>query len=66
VIVVLALFGRELLRFEIALVGTAETETGDEQPEHTIRANHGGEFGFGASPARPYWTNDPDELPAVP
>ena len=37
-----------------------------EQSEQTVAHRHSGDFGFGTSPARPYWTPDYTELPAIP
>lgn len=61
-IVVVAVFGRELLRLELAF---PDGDSDDDGPEQTISSRHGGDFSFGFSPARPYWSSDPDEAPAV-
>lgn len=54
-----ALLGHELLRVELA------ASTDDEPSEETVAHRHAGHFDFGFSPARPYWSSDPDEAPAV-
>lgn len=53
-IVVLALFGHEVFRIELATPAGSD----DEQSEETVTSRHAGSFDFGFSPARPYWSHD--------
>lgn len=60
-ILIVELFGHELLRVEL----TSPAPADEPHPDLVSAPRHGGEFGFGASPARPYWSSDPDEAPPV-
>lgn len=61
------------MRLSIAVLGTEvfaidlsrPTATEEPHPELTATNRHSGDFGFAGGPARPYWTSEPGEAPAV-
>lgn len=60
-ILTLSILGTEILRIELG----EPPAPADEDPDLCAVHRHAGEFGFGTSPARPYWSHDPEEGPAV-
>jgi hypothetical protein len=60
-ILTLHILGTEILRIELGQPPAPEAE----DPELNAVHRHSGEFGFGHSPAGPYWSHDPEEMPAV-
>lgn len=57
----LCLLGHELLRLDVdALDAPVENHA-----DLTAVNRHSGDFGFAGSPARPYWSHDPQESPPV-
>ncbi len=58
--VALHVLGCEVLRLDL---GTPPADGGHH--ELTAVNRHSGDFGFAATPVRPYWNHDPDEAPAV-
>lgn len=62
-ILVFAVLGHELFRVELA---TPQPEVSGDDHELTSVHRHAGDFGFGPSPVRPYWTPEPGEAPDVP
>lgn len=57
----LCLFGHELLRLDV----DAPDAPVENHADLTAVNRHSGDFGFGGSPARPYWTPEPGESPPV-
>ncbi len=59
------------MRFSISILGTEilAVELGSpdvrEPADHTVAHRHAGEFGFGASPVRPYWSATRGDEPDV-
>ncbi len=60
--VTVALFGREIARLDL---GPPEPVEMPGHPDLAAVNRHSGDFGFGTSPARPYWSHDYDGAPAV-
>jgi hypothetical protein len=58
----ITVLGFEVLRIDL---GPAVDPADDDSHELVATSRHGGEFGFGLSPARPYWSHDPEEAPPV-
>lgn len=61
-ILTLHILGAEVVRIEL---GQPPAPEAHEDPDLNAVHRHSGEFGFGHSPAGPYWSHDPEEMPAV-